>query len=256
MKIIENFNISGKEKAIVESGHDHLIIRNGVIEMLELDPASTSGLVGMDIRGCQLVEIINVTVKAVNLKRKYAYGLRSGYSGDVNSYNKKVLIDHCSFTGLGPLNPGYDLNRDCIASEGGDDLWIKDTIFDGASDAAIDCKTKNLKAARCQLNSTYRLIRAWAGNTTMIDDCVFNTTAEHLWHYSNAAKTILYKPTFVQPMKTSYDQSPGVIQHVSVNPLTDPWFAQTVTPIDRLIALQTEKVALEQKFLKLFQDMK
>lgn len=253
MRVIENFKIDNrKDPLIKEVGHDHLIIRNGTIDLYDLEPTSSSGLVGLDIRKCALVEIQNVRITGHDLKRKYAYGLRSGYSNTPSEANTKVLISNCFIGGFGPLNAGYNLNRDCIASEGGDDLWIKDSVLDGASDGCTDCKTKNLSVARSSFKNSYRLVREWNTQGTF-SNCTFDTPGDHFWFYSNLSKAILFNCTFKQPMKTSFDQSPGIIQTVTTEPLTNPWFLEN--KYSKLIEAQKKNIIAATEFLTALEQL-
>ena len=228
-KIIEGLTINNKEKSITEADHDVLTIRNCTINITELNAASTTAITGLDIKRCGEVNIENVTIKAVGLQRKYAYALRAGYSnnGVPVDGNKIIKISNCNWSGFGPANAGYNLNRDIMALEAGEEVWIKDCIFDGATDAVLDCKVKTVKVARTKMKNTYRLNRVWGGATLTLADCESDTTGEHLWFYNASSKAIIYNHKFVQPLKTSYDQAMGVIQNVNTNPLTDPWFSSS-----------------------------
>ena len=228
-KLIEGQTFNNKEKSITEADHDVLTIRNCTINITELNPASKTAITGLDIRRCGEVNIENVTIKAVGLQRKYAYALRAGYSnnGVPVDGNKIIKISNCNWSGFGPLNAGYNLNRDIMALEAGDEVWIKDSILGDSTDAIGDCKIPIIKVARTKSISGYRQWRRWGNGTTTLADCEFDTKGEHFWFQTANGKIVLFNPKFAQPMKTSFDQAMGVIQNVTTNPLTDPWFSSS-----------------------------
>ena len=217
-KVIENVTFTNQERAIVEAGHDLLTIKNVNINMVELNATSTSATLGCDLRKNKLVDIDTLNIKAVDLKRKYAYGLRLGYSGDATSGNELVRMKNSYIDGFGPSNQGdYNKsNRDGVALEFGE-LWLKNTVIASVSDACIDAKGP-VKAQNCVFKNGYRDIRIWPGQTVILSNCQVGT----VWFKDNTGTLILYNT--MMPSVETDSGSASVPKVISENPLNQEWF--------------------------------
>lgn len=244
MKLIENLNLDnadGRDKVITEAGHDVLEIKNCNIKLIDNNPTSGTGAAGLDVRACQLVKLTNVVIEGVNVVRKFAYGVRSGYSNTLAAENKYLEYDRVTIKNLGAPVPAYDkFNHDCNAFEGGERIRLKDCVFDSATDACMDGKIKVIEAKRTKFKNSYRLIRHWNSCQATFVDCEFDTTFEHFWHYDNTCVTRLFNCKFAQPMKTSFENTPGQIITLTSDPLTDPWFAASIVAPKRLNLTQEQ----------------
>lgn len=230
-KLIENVNLSnadGKDKILTEKGHDVLEIKNSTLKVIDSNPTSGSGVAALDVRACGLVKLTNVVIEGVNIIRKYAYGVRSGYSNTPADENKYLEYDRVTIKNFGAPVPAYDkVNHDCNAFEGGERIRLKDCVFDGATDACMDGKIKVIEAKRCHFKNSYRLIRHWESCQSTFVECTFDTPFQHFWHYDNKCKTRLFKCEFKQPIKTDFENSAGIIEILTTDPLTDDWFKPT-----------------------------
>lgn len=155
--------------------------------------------VGLDARGCGTVDIKNSKFIGGGLAdQKYAYGIRLGYSNQPDQANTLVRIQDCEFRGFGNPSGDYAVyNRDHIASEVGNTLWVKDSVFDTATDACIDAKGM-LKLKKCSFKNSHRLIRVWDNTTVIAVDCHFFSAPSHeiFWFYNKTSKLILKNCTF------------------------------------------------------------
>ncbi len=252
MKIIENVTFDNQEKAITEAGHDHLLITKVNVNATETNQNATTSLYGGDVRRCTLVDVDTYIFQATDILRKYAYGFRFGYSGIPGDSNGLVRIKNSFIKGLGPASSDYSKNnRDGIALEGGE-LWMMNSIISDVSDACIDAKG-SVKAKNCKFEKGYRDIRIWPGQTVILSNCKVGS----VWFQDNTGKLILFNT----PMPTIENNStPGIVEVVTVDPLTDPWFEPTVPapPLDfsRLILAQQGKIEAELEFLSALKELK
>lgn len=222
----KNKTITKQDRGIVLLNEPTALIENCVIQGCR---------VGIDARSCGTVDIRGTQVEGGgHADQKYAYGVRLGYSGKPEEANKLVRIEGCTFSDFGAPSGDYaNYNRDHIASEVGNTLWVKNSRFVKATDACIDAKG-TLVLKDCEFISAHRLIRIWNNTKVVAVNCRFTSAPGHeiFWFYDKSASLALKDCTFdgetVLPVgKIGFDNltQAEALKLVSYSvPTLDPWF--------------------------------